>query len=485
MRQILTALFLSAAFSCFADDRPNIIVIICDDLGYADVGFNGAKDIRTPALDKLAAAGAVCASAYVAHPFCGPSRMALMAGRYPHEFGGQFNHPAHHRGLKEYDDLGIPESETLISTVLQDAGYFTGAVGKWHLGSAEYAHPNNRGFDDFYGFVGGGHRYFPDEYVAAYARQNKNGVKRIHDYVHPLERNGKEVNPKGYLTDELSGEAVRFLKTAKKKDQPFFLYLAYNAPHGPMEATDEDKAVFANIADPKRRTYAAMVYAVDRGVGRVVDTLKMNGQFNNTLIIFLSDNGGVPSLGASNTPLRGRKGDNWEGGIRTPMFWHWPNRIPAAEIDFPVSSLDFYPTLAELGGGKIPIGKALDGKNILDGLVIGKNPREGDVLLSMRHRSGYTDVSARQDDWKVVRYGNQPWRLFYISKDPGENNDLAMQYPERVEQLVQAAEDWSRTHVDPLWHHAAEARDEWERLDMPKFDEAFDLVIGAKQSLGE
>gem|GEM_PF-2758148 len=226
-----------------AAERPNILVILCDDLGYADVGFNGAKDLKTPALDQLAAAGTVFRSAYVAHPFCGPSRMALLSGRYPHAFGGQFNHPPFHLGLTEYDDKGIPENETLISTVLQQAGYQTGAVGKWHLGTGPAFHPNRRGFDDFYGFLGGGHKYFPEHYVATYQRQKKAGKQRINEYLHPLKHNGAIVQPKGYLTDELSGEAVRFIDAAaKKSDQPFFLYLAYNAPHAPMEATAADKA---------------------------------------------------------------------------------------------------------------------------------------------------------------------------------------------------------------------------------------------------
>ncbi|VGO20437.1 sulfatase-like hydrolase/transferase [Pontiella sulfatireligans] len=482
-RPLHIIVLLAAALSSYAaapSARPNILIVMCDDLGYADVGFNGAKDIRTPALDKLAAAGTVCTSAYVAHPFCGPSRMGLLSGRYPHEFGGQFNHPPFQEGLTEYDSLGIPEEETLISTVLQDAGYFTGAIGKWHLGIDKPFHPNTRGFDDFYGFLGGGHMYFPEKYAGIYERQNKAGVERINEYVLPLEHNGEQVTPKGYLTDELTGEAIRFIDTAaQKKKQPFFLYLAYNAPHSPMEASDEDLAVFSDIANPKRRTYAAMVYAVDRGVARIVDSLKKNGQYDNTLIIFLSDNGGKPSQGASNAPLRGQKGDTFEGGFRVPMFFHWPDNVPVQTFNHPVSALDFYPTFVQLAGTKLPKGKELDGKDIMADLKKGTSPRKGEMIYSMRHRNSYSDVSARRDDWKVTRYGGQPWRLFNIDEDPGENNDLATQHPERVQEMVKKAEGWSGTHVQPLWFHAGQARDEWKKNNMPRFDKTFSPDIGA------
>ncbi len=480
----MVAGWLAAAGLCLGADasRPNILVILCDDLGYADVGFNGAKDIRTPALDRLAGGGTVCTSGYVAHPFCGPSRMGLLSGRYPHEFGGQFNHPNTNEGLEEYDHVGIPVEEVLISSVLQKAGYFTGAIGKWHLGIDKPFHPNSRGFDDFYGFLGGGHMYFPEKYEGIYQRQLKSGAKRFNEYNVPLEHNGEPVQGRGYLTDELTGEAVRFLgEAARRKKQPFFLYLAYNAPHSPMEATEEDEAVFKDIADPKRRTYAAMVYAVDRGVGRIVEALRKNGQYEDTLVVFLSDNGGKPSQGACNAPLRGQKGDTFEGGFRVPMFFHWAGKLPAQKVDFPVTSLDFYPTFAALGRAAIPAGKVLEGRNILAGLASGENPRKGEPIFSMRHRAGYTDVSARRDDWKAVRYGNEPWRLFNLAEDPGENNDLALQNPERLESLVKAAEQWSRSHVDPLWFDSPGARDNWHDEHMPHFGQTFEVVAGARK----
>jgi arylsulfatase A-like enzyme len=467
------------ALAAGAADRPNILIIMCDDLGYADVGFNGSPDIRTPKMDALAAAGTICTSGYVTHPFCGPSRMGLLSGRYPHGFGGQYNLPPVDLGIEEYNKLGIPESETLISTVLQDAGYHTGAIGKWHLGEESQYHPNNRGFDDFYGFLGGGHNYFPQQYTEAYARQKAAGKQHIYDYLIPLQHNGKPTVEEEYLTDELSRHAVSFIEQAAGKDQPFFLYLSYNAPHTPMEAKEEDLATHMHIANKQRRTVAGMMVAVDRGVGLVADALKQTGQMDNTLIVFLADNGGRADKGSSNQPLRGVKGDTWEGGFRVPMFWHWPGKIPARKYDYPVSSLDFYPTFAALAGADIPKGKVIEGRNILDAIQTGTDGRNGDMIFSMRHRNSYSDISARSGDWKVARHDNQPWRLFNITADPGETTDLAVQNPERVAEMVKQAEQWSRSHVDPQWFHALPARDAWNDNNMPNFDRDFQPDIGA------
>lgn len=481
MAKSILMLSALAALPALAADapRPNILIIMCDDLGYADVGFNGSPDIRTPEMDSLADAGTICTSGYVTHPFCGPSRMGLLSGRYPHTFGGQYNLPPKHLGIEKYNRLGIPVDETLISNVLQDAGYFTGAIGKWHLGEESQYHPNNRGFDDFYGFLGGGHNYFPEQYTEAYTRQAMAGKKLINDYLLPLQHNGTPTRETDYLTDEMTAHAVKFLGEASGKDQPFFLYLSYNAPHAPMEAKEEDMALYPEITNLKRRTVAGMMAAVDRGVGKVTEALKANGQFDNTLIIFLSDNGGKPDLGSSNAPLRGHKGDCFEGGFRVPMFWHWAGKIPAQTFDYPVSSLDFYPTFVALAGAKVPAGKVLDGKNILNDLIQGKNARKGEMIFSMRHQAIYTDVSARRDDWKVVRFSNQPWRLFNITDDPGETRDLATQNPERVAEMVKEAEVWSRSHADPLWFHALPARDKWNETGMPHFDKTFQPEIGA------
>ncbi|WP_405248292.1 sulfatase-like hydrolase/transferase [Cellulophaga sp. Asnod2-G02] len=451
---------------------PNILFILCDDLGYADVGFNGSTDITTPNLDQLAQDGSIFTAAYVAHPFCGPSRAALLTGRYPHTIGSQFNLPANGASTGK----GITAQEQFISVPMQEAGYYTGAIGKWHLGETIAYHPNNRGFDDFYGFLGGGHKYFPEEYRQQYKRQKEAGAKIINDYVLPLEHNGTTLQENEYLTDAFSREASRFIREAKNKNKPFFLYLAYNAPHVPLEAKKEDLDKFKHIEDKDRRTYAAMVYAIDRGVGNIVKNLKKTGQFENTLIIFLSDNGGHTGHGANNFPLTGRKGDTWEGGYRVPMFFHWPNKIPKGQkFDFPVSSLDFYPTLNYLAGATIPENKILDGKNIWEAFTSNQNPHDKETLFAMRHREGYTDVAARQNDWKAVKVHQEPWKLYNITNDISEKTDLSTEQPAILEKLVTETENWSKTHTEPLWFDPLYLEQMWNDSTMATFNQTFKI----------
>ncbi|KGK30206.1 sulfatase [Cellulophaga sp. E6(2014)] len=453
-------------------EQPNILVILCDDLGYADVGFNGSTDIITPNLDQLAEEGTIFTAAYVAHPFCGPSRAALLTGRYPHTIGSQFNLPANGASTGK----GISLKEKFIGVPFQEAGYYTGAIGKWHLGETTAYHPNNRGFDDFYGFLAGGHKYFPEEYRQQYRRQKEAGAKIINDYVLPLEHNGTTLQENEYLTDAFSREAGRFIQEANDKKKPFFLYLAYNAPHVPLEAKKEDLDKFKHIQDKDRRTYAAMVYAIDRGVGQIVENLKKTGQYDNTLIIFLSDNGGHTGHGANNFPLTGRKGDTWEGGFRVPMFFHWPNKIPKGQkFDFPVSSLDFYPTLNHLAGATIPQNKILDGKNIWEAFTSNQNPHDKETLFAMRHREGYTDVAARQNNWKAVKVRKEPWKLFNITNDISEKTDLSAAHPAILKKLVTEAENWSKTHTEPLWFDPLYLEQMWKDSTMATFNETFEI----------
>lgn len=453
--------------------RPNIVFVLCDDLGYADVGFNGSKDIITPELDKLASTGTICTSGYVIHPFCGPSRAGLMAGRYPHTFGSQFNLPRNsHITVGE----GIPLSEKFMSKMLQESGYYTGAIGKWHLGAVPGYHPNERGFDDFYGFLGGGHNYFPSQFVPVYKKQLGAGNKNIWDYLTPLEHNGTEVEETEYITDALSREAIRFVADASKKDQPFFLYLAYNAPHVPLEAKDEDMGKFPNIKNKDRKTYAGMVYAVDRGVGELVKALKENNQYENTLIIFLSDNGGNIHHGANNMPLKGSKGDTYEGGYRVPMFFHWPNKIPAGnKYDHPISALDFYPTFANLAGVEIPVERQLDGKSVLESIMSGHSPRKGEMIFAMRHRSGFTDVGVRQDQWKATNAYKSGWKLYNIDDDISEETDLSTKYPEQLSKMVSEAEKWSKSHIKPRWFDPESLSEVWDNEHMGEFRETFKI----------
>lgn len=399
--------------------------------------------------------------------------MGMMTGRYPHAIGAPFNLPNPVK-MPEGSSKGIDTSEPLISTVLQQAGYTTGAIGKWHMGIASEFHPNNRGFDDYFGFLGGGHMYFPEKFTPIYKRQRARGIKVLNEYVMPLQRNGIEVEETEYITDALSREACGFIDRASTSDTPFFLYLAYNAPHSPLEATKEDKKLFSGIKDEKRRTYAAMVYAVDRGVGKIVETLKENEELNNTLIVFLSDNGGKIGLGANNAPLREGKGSTFEGGFRVPMFFHFPQQIPPNQsFKHPVTALDFYPTFASLAHADIPTNKHLDGSNIWSSIAKGENPRPDEPIFALRHRAGFSDVGIRQDRWKAVRVGNQAWQLFDIEADIGEKKNIRAQHPVLLKELVSKAQKWSNTHVPPRWFDSPQAKNQWESASMPKFDKTF------------
>ncbi|KZS38824.1 sulfatase [Aquimarina aggregata] len=455
--------------------RPNILLVLCDDLGYADVGFNGSKDIKTPALDALALTGTKLTSAYVPHPFCGPSRAGIMTGRYAHTIGAQFNLPPNSETISKGIDVG----ETFMSKVLQESGYSTGLVGKWHLGAVDKYHPNNRGFDDFYGFLGGGHNYHPADYKAKYAVAKAKGTKVIWDYLSPLEHNGKEVvDDNEYLTDVLSNQGVRFIQEYSKKDAPFFLFMSYNAPHTPLEAKKEDLEMFSNIEDKNRRTYAAMVHAVDRGVGKMVEALKTTGEYENTLIIFFSDNGGKLSKGANNFPLKEGKGSVYEGGFRIPMFFHWPGKVASGMIyNYPVSALDLYPTLTALANAnsKIPADKVLTGKNIWDGFLMNKEVKQGDYIFTMRHRTGFSDVGVRSGKWKAVKANDQKWELFNIEEDIEESNDISANHPKILKKLILEAEAWSKTHIQPKWWHNKKTGEEWTKDKMPHFEKTFSI----------
>ena len=465
-------LIVQPSFAFKPPKRPNIVFILADDLGYADVGFNGAIDVATPNLDKLVANGTMFTSAYVAHSFCGPSRAGLLTGRYPHAIGSQFN-------LKQDSKKGIDTNEVFFSKILQDANYNTALIGKWHLGEEHKYHPNERGFDYFYGFLGGGHNYFTSQYLDASANGNK------WDYNRPLRENLKlaEEPRDVYLTDWFSQKGVEYINTLEKDDEePFLLFMSYNAPHSILEAKEEDKKALENkpysfnYKNDRRQIYAAMVYALDRGVGDLVAALKKNGEFENTLIVFLSDNGGrTDKVGmATNTPLRGGKGDTFEGGFRVPMFFHWPNKIPSGKVyDYPVSSLDFYPMFAHLAGAKIPKNKIIDGIDILEDVAQNKNARKGKFIFAMRHTASNNRVGVRKDQWKLFSSGNGKWNLYNISKDIGETKNLSATHKDLVKEMVKEAYEWSKTHIQPEFFDNGKLEKEWKSNEMPNFSKTF------------
>lgn len=418
--------------------QPNIVLILADDMGHADAGFTGSTDILTPNLDALAKSGVVFKQGYVTHPFCAPSRAGIMSGRYPHRFGFETN-PAYDPTNMQ---MGIAPTERLVSTRLKQAGYTTGMIGKWHLGSAAPFHPNRRGFDYFYGFREGGHDYFRIDTIEAGESP----------YLLPLERNNKPAVFEGYLTDALTDEAIGFIE--RSKDNPFFLYLCYNAPHSPLQAPEKDIARYAHIPDKKRRVYAAMVDVMDRGIGRVIQTLEKQGLRDNTLVFFLSDNGGpigtgenpTGGNGSSNGPWRGGKGDFYEGGLRVPMLASWPKQIQAGmTYSKPVISLDISRTIVELGGGDTTAPK-MEGVNLMS-FLSGTETGQPHQTLCWR---GYNHTlwSVLHDGKKYVKNKwNRPAELFDLNADPAEQENILAQSPETAETLKALWDEWDQSNI--------------------------------------
>lgn len=495
-RILLLSVSLGVISAQDATQRPNILLILLDDLGYADVGFNadlfGVKtDVVTPNIDAMAKGGTIFRQAYVAHPFCGPSRMALLSGRMPHGYGGQKNLPNESLNLEDYNKKGIPVEETLISTVLRRSGYQTGCIGKWHLGVAKPFHPNTRGFDEFFGFLGGGHQYYPSI--------TDKVVPKVNDYQYFLERNGEDtLSPEGaYLTDMLTDEAVGFIGQKAVLENPFFLYLAYNAPHSPLQGKTEDlKYLFPDHAPESpgngvnfqdydaRQNYIAMMYAVDRGIGKIDTALKdPNGDGDlsdsirdNTLVVFLSDNGGKILQAGNNAPLQDDKGSTKEGGIRVPMFMSWPGTVPADEVfDYPVNALDFYPTFAGLGRADVPGDKIIEGKDIWADILEKRNPRPEKPMFWLRHHGGGNEVAIRMGNLKAYRKQFGAWKVFDVTRDIGEETNLAASHREVLATMVARGKTWSKGAIDPQWHDNGNSRESWIRNGMPKYERTFEM----------
>lgn len=428
-------LFLFACGLClpaFAASKPNILVILADDLGYADLGFQGCKDIPTPNLDALAKRSLRCTSGYVSHPFCSPTRAGLLTGRYQQHFGHE-NNPA---WLPESTIAGLPLSQTTLPQALKTAGYTTGCVGKWHLGAHPQFHPNQRGFDEYYGLLGGGHVYIAGE---------RGGP----EYVIPMNRNGQSEPLQEYLTDKLGKEAAAYIQR-HREGSPWFLYLAFNAPHSPLQTKPEYLARVQGIADETRRGYAALIVGLDEAVGEVTKALKDSGQEENTLLWFFSDNGGPISVTHSdNTPLRGAKGSVLEGGVRVPFLVSWPGHL-AQGRDYaePVISLDVFATAAALTGAKVPATHHLDGVNLLPYLT-GEASGAPHERLFWRSGGG-TQYAVREGTRKLV-FAEGKAQLYDLGTDIGEAKDLAASQPEVLSRLQAAYDTWNKDNIPPLF----------------------------------
>lgn len=438
---------------------PNIIVILTDDQGYGDVGFNGSTEIPTPNIDRIAKEGVRFDRGYVSFPVCGPSRAGLLTGRYQSRFGYDLN--ASENPLDP--TAGLPLTEMTIADMLDKAGYTSAVMGKWHMGNHDQFHPFERGFDEFYGFPNGGHNYFLDQLRNIPIKEAQNGGQLYQSW---LMVGRKQVPTSGYLTDWLSDHAVDFVE--RHKDKPFFLYLAYNAPHTPMQATQKYLDRFVHIADERRRTYAAMVSAVDDGVGALLDKLDALDLADDTIVFFLSDNGGPLQRarnGSVNLPLRGGKGDLFEGGVRVPFAMRWTGRIPAG-IDYPhsVSSLDIAATAAGVNGINVPARNALDGVNLIPYLT-GK--RKGEVphqRLFWRYPSDSRDNmrigrrAAIDRSDKLVEY-RRDQSLFDLASDIGEKKNLRSGRKDRARELDAA---WQRWNDQMAKRSAIAIYNEWE-----------------------
>jgi arylsulfatase A-like enzyme len=425
--------------------RPNILVIVADDLGFADIGVHGGRDVPTPNIDALARSGIRCTNGYVTAPYCSPSRAGFLTGRCQTRFGHEFNP---HEG--DFRTLGLPLSQKTIADRLRGAGYATGLVGKWHQGFMLPFHPLARGFDEYFGFLVGMHNYLLHKdaetlFGTAFAADMILRDRRIQKL-------------DGYTTDLFTDEALAFMD--RHTDRPWFLYLAYNAVHTPLEVLAKyGQRVPASIQDPARRGYLSLLIGLDDAIGRVTSHLRETGRDKDTLIFFFSDNGGSgrsPFLAYNtgvNTPLRGDKGQTLEGGIHVPFFVSWTGKLAVEKTyDHLVSTLDILPTACKLAGAKLD--GELDGVDLLPYLTDENKTAPHEALF---WRFGL-QKAIRRGPWKLVDWRDfttqrsSGWELYDLEKDIGETNNLAGAHPQRVAELATEWNKWNSHNVAPLWH---------------------------------
>ena len=452
------------------DERPNIVLIVADDLGYRDLGAYGGN-IRTPNIDALARSGIRYETAYATAPTCSPSRAGLLSGRSQQRFGFYFN-------LTGRDEqVGMPGSETTIAEVAKRANYRTAMIGKWHVGSAEGRHPLDQGFDSFYGFVGGATRYYPDG-ATGLVDADAGADTLVTRARFPIMDGRTVATPQGNLTDVFTDRAIEFIKTNRR--QPFFLYLAYNAPHMPLQATEADVKPFASLSSVFDRVYHAMMTTLDRDIGRVTGELRSLGLSRKTIVIFVSDNG-CPNYArgaCSNAPLSGYKAYPLEGGSRVPFIVSAPGRIRGGQIEKrPISTLDIMPTIASALGQPTPANS--EGVNLLPAVRT-----KDDRALFWRMGPNYW---VRRGPWKLVVINKSDtvqdlkdvigkplpsdvgvddsplgqWKmLFNLDQDIGETRDLSAQRPEIVARLDALYRQWNARNPDPAFTSRREFRTE-------------------------
>ena len=430
---VAASLSLALAAQDGAGPRPpHIVVIVSDDAGYQDFSVQGATDIATPRIDSIASGGVRFANGYVSGAVCSPSRAGLMTGRYQQRFGHENNIPP-----RFSEQNGLPLAERTIADELAAAGYRTIALGKWHLGYADRFHPLSRGFDHYWGFLQGARSYFPLERPT-----------RLNRLLRDREVQAEKFD---YMTDELGRQAANYI--AQRGDEPLFVYLAYNAVHTPMHALERD--LEGLDGKQRRRKLVAMTHALDRSVGYVLDALDAAGIADDTMVVFVNDNGGATNNASSNGALRGRKGSVWEGGIRVPFLVRWPNGLPRGVVyQHPVIALDILPTCLAAAGAKRTGELPLDGVDLLPHLRGERDAAPHDVLF---WRHGGDRWAVRRGDWKLIKQDGDVPMLFDLAADVGEQRDLAAAQPERVAALKSRFETWNAQLATPRWGPGSEA----------------------------
>lgn len=447
----IALLLLTGLLSVQAAQKPNIVLLFADDAGYADFGFQGSRECRTPHLDQLAKEGVLCTQAYVSSAVCGPSRAGLLTGRYQQRFGFEENNvpsAMSDAGLTG-KDMGLPLTEKTIADHMKAQGYRSIILGKWHLGGADRFHPLERGFDEFYGFRGGARRYY------AYNANQK---------VDPLNRMERDFEGfkehEGYLTDVLGDEACEFIE--RNKEGPFFVYLSFNAVHTPMDARKEDLQAFPMLRKTRQKQ-AAMMLAMDRACGKVLDKLESLGLADNTLVVFTNDNGGDVNNASINAPLSGVKATHLEGGIRVPFVIKWPETLKAGSTyAHPISLLDLLPTFVDVSGGDSAAIKGIDGVNLLPYLKGERVERPHQTLYWKKE----VRAAVRDGDWKLIRLPDRPPELYDLSKDASEVTNLAATHPDKVRELYKKLFQWELQLARPIW----QLKRKYEDTAMDRYD---------------
>ncbi|MEZ5557639.1 MAG: sulfatase-like hydrolase/transferase [Pseudomonadales bacterium] len=475
----------SAPAAVAGQRKPNIVLILADDLGYNDITRNGGVaggSVPTPNIDALAASGVAFSNGYAGNAVCAPSRASIMTGRYPTRFGFEFTpvpnamprvfalmaeqsdavyptiiHEDRIDAMPDFQDLGMPPSEITIAEVLKSAGYQTAHIGKWHLGGTNGMRPEDQGFDDSLDMASG--LYLPED--SPDVRNAKQPFDPIDQTLWSIMRyaasfnGGDKFAPEGYLTDYYTDQAVRVIEA--NRERPFFLYLAHWAVHTPLQASREDYEALSHIEDHRLRVYAAMVRALDRSVGRVLQALRDNGVDDNTLVIFTSDNGGANYIGLPdiNRPYRGWKLTLFEGGTHVPFFMRWPGVIaPGSQFDAPVGHIDIMATAADAAGAELPTNRVIDGVDLLPYVT---GARQGAPHEALFWREGYYQAVIA-DGWKLIVSGrpDRVW-LFDMRSDPTEQSDQSAARPDKVAELQRLLAAHNAQQAEPAWPSMVES----------------------------